>query len=42
MPGMSARYLYLVRHGEAPPDESGLSENGRRQAILLGLRLKGY
>ena len=35
----STRYLYLVRHGEALPDESGLSENGRRQAFLLGRRL---
>ncbi|MFF0223713.1 histidine phosphatase family protein [Streptomyces sp. NPDC004629] len=35
----AARYLYLVRHGEALPDESGLSENGRRQATLLGRRL---
>ncbi|MFE9424065.1 histidine phosphatase family protein [Kitasatospora sp. NPDC006697] len=36
---MATRYLYLVRHGEALPDESGLSENGRRQATLLGRRL---
>ncbi|MDR3081156.1 MAG: histidine phosphatase family protein [Streptomyces sp.] len=35
----ATRYLYLVRHGEALPDESGLSENGRRQADLLGRRL---
>ncbi|MEV1167974.1 histidine phosphatase family protein [Nonomuraea sp. NPDC049784] len=35
------RYLYLTRHGEATPDESGLTENGRRQATLLGERLKG-
>lgn len=34
------RYLYLVRHGEALPDESGLSEKGRRQAVLLGQRLR--
>lgn len=33
------RYLHLVRHGEATPDESGLTENGRRQATLLGHRL---
>lgn len=39
---MGARYLYLVRHGEALPDESGLSEAGRRQAVLLGERLAGY
>ncbi|MEV6552893.1 histidine phosphatase family protein [Streptomyces sp. NPDC051597] len=35
------RYLYLARHGEALPDESGLTENGRRQAVLLGRRLRG-
>ena len=34
------RYLYLARHGEATPDESGLSERGRRQARLLGKRLR--
>ncbi|MFD1930786.1 histidine phosphatase family protein [Nonomuraea mangrovi] len=38
---MGARYLYLARHGEASPDESGLTENGRRQAELLGRRLRG-
>ncbi|MFE0174070.1 histidine phosphatase family protein [Streptomyces sp. NPDC059002] len=37
----ATRHLYLVRHGEATPDESGLSENGRRQAALLGERLRG-
>ncbi|MFD7641663.1 histidine phosphatase family protein [Kitasatospora sp. NPDC059795] len=37
----AARYLYLARHGEALPDESGLSERGRRQAVLLGRRLAG-
>jgi probable phosphoglycerate mutase len=36
----ATRYLYLARHGEALPDESGLTENGRRQAALLGHRLK--
>ncbi|WP_229852727.1 histidine phosphatase family protein [Streptomyces albospinus] len=36
---MATRYLYLARHGEALPDESGLSDNGRRQAVLLGRRL---
>lgn len=36
----ATRYLYLVRHSEALPDESGLSENGRRQAVLLGHRLR--
>ncbi|MFJ6049368.1 histidine phosphatase family protein [Streptomyces sp. NPDC092307] len=40
MTGTATRYLYLVRHGEALPDESGLTENGRRQAVLLGRRLK--
>ncbi|MFD8729068.1 MULTISPECIES: histidine phosphatase family protein [unclassified Streptomyces] len=35
----STRFLHLVRHGEAAPDESGLTENGRRQATLLGRRL---
>ncbi|MFF5970130.1 histidine phosphatase family protein [Streptomyces sp. NPDC012769] len=37
----AARYLYLTRHGEATPDESGLSDKGRRQAVLLGERLRG-
>lgn len=41
MTGTATRYLYLVRHGEAVADESGLSENGRRQARLLGQRLRG-
>ncbi|MEV7027920.1 histidine phosphatase family protein [Kitasatospora sp. NPDC093558] len=41
MGGATVRYLYLVRHGEALPDESGLSEVGRRQASLLGRRLAG-
>ena len=40
MAGTAARYLYLARHGEASPDESGLSANGRRQAVLLGERLR--
>lgn len=40
MANMAARYLYLARHGEASPDESGLTDNGRRQAILLGRRLR--
>ncbi|MFJ1754807.1 histidine phosphatase family protein [Kitasatospora sp. NPDC088134] len=38
---VAARYLYLVRHGEALADESGLSANGRRQAAALGRRLAG-
>lgn len=40
MTGAATRYLYLVRHGEALPDESGLTEGGRRQATLLGQRLR--
>ncbi|WP_329563820.1 histidine phosphatase family protein [Kitasatospora sp. NBC_01266] len=40
MNGAAARYLYLARHGEALPDGSGLSETGRRQAVLLGRRLR--
>ncbi|WP_269859650.1 histidine phosphatase family protein [Streptomyces sp. RPT161] len=38
---MHDRYLYLARHGEATPDEGGLTEAGRRQAELLGRRLHG-
>jgi probable phosphoglycerate mutase len=38
--GVAPRYLYLVRHGEALPDESGLSADGRHQAELLGRRLR--
>ncbi|MDD9376833.1 histidine phosphatase family protein [Streptomyces sp. ZAF1911] len=41
MTGTATRYLYLVRHGEATSDESGLTEAGRRQAVLLGRRLRG-
>ncbi|WP_406051615.1 histidine phosphatase family protein [Kribbella sp. NBC_00889] len=37
---MATRYLYVVRHAEALPDQSGLSEKGRRQAVLLGQRLQ--
>lgn len=37
----ATRYLYLARHGEATPDESALTGNGRRQAELLGRRLRG-
>ncbi|MFK0211019.1 histidine phosphatase family protein [Streptomyces sp. NPDC090298] len=37
----AARYLYLARHAEATPDESGLTDRGRRQAVLLGERLRG-
>lgn len=41
MTGTTARYLYLTRHGEASPDESELTDAGRRQAALLGERLRG-
>ncbi len=41
MHGHTDRYLFLTRHGEATPDESGLTGNGRRQAVLLGERLRG-
>ncbi|MEU8790890.1 histidine phosphatase family protein [Streptomyces sp. NPDC048643] len=40
MTGTATRNLYLVRHGEALPDESGLTEGGRQQATLLGQRLR--
>ncbi|MET7731092.1 histidine phosphatase family protein [Streptomyces sp. NPDC005402] len=40
MTGTATRYLYLVRHGEALPDESGLTGAGRQQATLLGRRLR--
>ncbi|KUN73158.1 phosphoglycerate mutase [Streptomyces canus] len=40
MTGTATRYLYLARHGEALPDESGLSQAGRQQAALLGRRLQ--
>ncbi len=40
MTGTATRYLYLARHGEAAPDGSGLTANGRRRAILLGERLR--
>ncbi|MEV0376019.1 histidine phosphatase family protein [Streptomyces sp. NPDC050636] len=40
MTGTATRYLYLARHGEASPDESKLTDNGRRQAVLLGERLQ--
>ncbi|MFE0417693.1 histidine phosphatase family protein [Streptomyces tendae] len=41
MTGTATRYLYLARHGEAAPDESRLTDAGRRQATLLGRRLSG-
>ncbi|WP_435225225.1 histidine phosphatase family protein [Streptomyces sp. Tue6028] len=40
MSGTATRYLYLVRHGEAASEESGLTEAGRKQATLLGRRLR--
>ncbi|MEU5219832.1 histidine phosphatase family protein [Streptomyces sp. NPDC020807] len=41
MTATAARYLYLTRHGEASPDETTLTDAGRRQAVLLGERLRG-
>ncbi|AJE83237.1 alpha-ribazole phosphatase [Streptomyces albus] len=35
-----SRYLYLARHGEAQSEDGGLTGNGRRQAELLGERLR--
>ncbi|WP_028801016.1 histidine phosphatase family protein [Streptomyces sp. 142MFCol3.1] len=40
MSGTATRYLYLVRHGQASSEESGLTEAGRKQATLLGRRLR--
>lgn len=40
MTGTATRYLYLVRHGEAASEESGLTDGGSRQAVLLGQRLR--
>jgi probable phosphoglycerate mutase len=37
----STRYLYLARHGCADGEEGQLAETGRRQAALLGKRLRG-
>ncbi|WP_211370713.1 histidine phosphatase family protein [Nonomuraea turkmeniaca] len=34
------RYLYLARHGEATPGGDALTGDGRRQAALLGERLR--
>ncbi|MFD6276558.1 histidine phosphatase family protein [Streptomyces sp. NPDC060209] len=36
----ATRFLYIARHGEASPDETELTEQGRRQAALLGERLR--
>ncbi|MEU9133705.1 histidine phosphatase family protein [Kitasatospora sp. NPDC048540] len=40
MTATATRYLYLARHGEAESEEGGLTENGRRQAVLLGRHLR--
>ncbi len=40
MTSRATRYLYLARHGEASDDESELTPKGRRQAALLGERLR--
>ncbi|MFJ6565044.1 histidine phosphatase family protein [Streptomyces sp. NPDC091412] len=40
MTGTAPRYLYLARHGEASADETTLTQSGRRQASLLGERLR--
>ncbi|MEU1800551.1 histidine phosphatase family protein [Streptomyces sp. NPDC019937] len=36
----ATRHLYLTRHGEATEDERALTDDGRRQAVLLGKRLR--
>ncbi|MFE9728094.1 histidine phosphatase family protein [Streptomyces sp. NPDC005794] len=36
----ATRFLYIARHGEASPDETELTEQGRRQAAYLGERLR--
>jgi broad specificity phosphatase PhoE len=40
MTARATRTLYLARHGEASPDETELTDLGRRQAVLLGERLR--
>lgn len=40
MTGTAVRHLYLARHGEASPEHGRLTETGRRQAVLLGERLR--
>ncbi|MEW1829054.1 histidine phosphatase family protein [Streptomyces sp. NPDC088196] len=40
MTDTATRYLYLARHGEASEDETTLTDSGRRQAVLLGARLR--
>ncbi|MFE4451847.1 histidine phosphatase family protein [Streptomyces sp. NPDC056796] len=39
-PTAATRFLYIARHAEASPDETELTERGRRQAVLLGERLR--
>ncbi|MFJ8887977.1 histidine phosphatase family protein [Streptomyces sp. NPDC102402] len=41
MSSATTRFLYVARHAEASPDETELTERGRRQAALLGERLRG-
>ncbi|WP_031507391.1 histidine phosphatase family protein [Streptomyces megasporus] len=41
MTATATRHLYLTRHGEATADERALTPAGRRQAELLGERLRG-
>ncbi|MEU1212810.1 histidine phosphatase family protein [Streptomyces sp. NPDC005791] len=36
----ATRHLYIARHAEASPDETELTERGRRQAAYLGERLR--
>ena len=38
----STRRLYLARHAEADPATGNLTARGRRQADLLGTRLRGF
>ncbi|MFE7749525.1 histidine phosphatase family protein [Streptomyces sp. NPDC057428] len=40
MTSSATRYLYIARHAEASADETELTKNGRRQASLLGERLR--
>lgn len=40
MTASATRFLYLARHAEAAPEGAGLTDVGRRQAVLLGRRLR--
>ncbi|MEU0840188.1 histidine phosphatase family protein [Streptomyces sp. NPDC005962] len=40
MTATATRHLYLTRHGQATPDEGTLTDEGHRQAVLLGERLR--